>query len=83
MLKPEHFSGLREGLSSGHKGECQAGSNSFLPRPHNSMSAWLGKTQESSLAAATGMGNGMVSFQIPYQVTMRPFRSQGVWCCQT
>ena len=56
---------LPEGLSSGVKGECQAGSDSVLPRPHNSMSAWSGKTQESSLAAATGMGNDMVSFQIP------------------
>ena len=36
------------------------------------MSAWSGKTQESSLAAATGMGNDMVSFQIPYQVTINP-----------
>ena len=83
MLKPEHFSGIPEGPSSGHKGEFRAGSDSVLPRPHNYMSAWSGKTQESSLAAATGMGNDMVSFQIPYQVTMQPFRSQGVWCCQT
>ena len=75
MLKPEHFSGLSEGLSSGHKGEFRAGSDS--------MSAWPGNTQEFSLAAATGMGNDMVSFQIPYQVTMQPIRTQGVWCCET
>ena len=75
MLKPEHFSGLPKGMSSGHKGEFRAGSDS--------MRAWPGKTQEFSLAAATGMRNDMVSFQIPYQVTMQSIRTQGVWCFPT
>ena len=52
-------------------------------RQHNSMSAWSRKPQKSSLAAVTGMGNDMVSFQIPYRVTLQTFWTPDVWCCQT
>ena len=55
----------------------------WLPRPHTSISPWVGGLLNPLGQLKPGLGNDMVSFQVPCRVTMHRFWTPGVWCCQT
>ena len=73
---PQQGSGLPEGLSWGHK-TVPVRIPLWLPRPHMLFLPRSRRPPESSRELQPGLGNDMVSFQVPCRVSLHRFWTPG------
>ena len=79
---PQHSSGLQR-PEFRTQGWVPLRFSLWLPRPHMSMGPGRGGLWNPLGQLQPGLGDNMVSFQVPCRVRLHRFWTPGTWCCQT